>query len=706
MIDSILLRFAIIFNLFLIVSAALLAENVNVWRRTLGYNEVVQSIVVDPHQSGSLYCCSYADVFHTTDDGETWFSCGLGTERGYPKSLAIDPVAQGVVYVGTVDGKILKSRDAGESWTEMSVGLGSGSWEDGGIVQIEILPTDNQTILAVSPRNGLYKSTNAGQIWRLIRAGSLSSLAIDPKNPAILIVGGEQGILLKSTDCGATWRDAAEGMPRDKVLDFAIDPSDSESIFAATQGGGLYQTTNGGGSWSLNKFPGAWILSVVIHPLEPHNMFLVYSTVAQLVYRSVDHGKNWVRLNTGYPGRLLALDPLRPHHVYLGLMDRSPRLEAGLSLSTNDGDSWTRLASRGLPDDWISGLALDPSSKGVLYAATYSGIYKSLDGGRTWRANSGDLPASPVDGIAVAKSNPSVIYAYESNSGMYRSQNGGVNWVLRDSGLGDQPVRTFAIDPTNPDIVWASDGLLYYTHDGGVTWAEKPISYSMSIIDGILIDPESPNRVYVWDDYGYMVKSQDQGETWEDFSWQGHLTMDPHDHLTLYSGNYTSISKSTDGGEEWSGLLSFPWDVEGQLSFLQSDPRDSGTMWGILGKEIVRTTSGWKSWHWSSDGLISDAPKTILPDPVEAGVAYTYQDNSGIYWIKYSNPLDLNLDDNIDALDAVVLAEQLCENQYFLLPPSGLDVNGDGVENIADLVWLEGVLVGNISNSWEGARDQ
>lgn len=316
------------------------------------------------------------------------------------------------------------------------------------------------------------------------------------------------------------------------------------------------------------------------------------------------------------PSSAAARRPRRPLQLHLDYLEDRTLLSASIGLSST---SWTSLGptniNAGEPvSGRITGLAADPTNASVIYAATAGGgVWKTSNGGASWTETTDNEPTLVIGAIAVAPSNPQVVYAGTgeanygpskqsisranvfSGDGILVSTNGGGAWGPLE-GTSDFYRRTISrivVNPQNPDIVYvavgavAADGLpgntgIWESTDGGTTWADTTASISTTAaFSDLAIDPDNGQILYaaVGDPYGSDLAngvyiSTNGGADW---SRSGNfptgtdpnlgritLAMSPSDPTTLYAsiaeaGPYAHLYnflKTTDGGQIWTSLLS------------------------------------------------------------------------------------------------------------------------------------------------------
>lgn len=375
-------------------------------------------------------------------------------------------------------------------------------------------------------------------------------------------------------------------------------PGNPAVVYAGTGGGGLWKTTNGGVTWTpLWEREGSY--SVGDLALDPRNPDVVWlgSGEANMrnsvsfgngVYKSTDGGKSWRHLglrDTEHVARLL-VSPLDSSTAWVCAVGRQagPNPERGVFLTTDGGATWRKTL---FLDDrhGCADLDLDPSNPNILYAAMWrferqpwnhtsggekSGIYKSIDGGLTWKPLEKGLPKlMGRAGIKVAPSNPNVVYvACESREGtLYRSSDAGDSWqeMTREREVVSRGFyyADLRVDPTDENRVCAIATALQVSIDAGKTW--RTISgRTHSDYHSLWIDPKDPRRLWQGQDGGLAV-SYDRGETWESV-----LNIPLGQFYQIHADNRLPFYNVT-GGLQDNGTYTGPSRVRPNQGILNSD---------------------------------------------------------------------------------------------------------------------------------------
>ncbi|MEP6919868.1 MAG: hypothetical protein ABI967_02000 [bacterium] len=344
------------------------------------------------------------------------------------------------------------------------------------------------------------------------------------------------------------WRSIGPANMGGRTVDVEGVPGDPNIVYAATASGGLWKTTNGGINWKP-IFERQGTISIGDIALAPSNPDVIWVGTGESntrnsvsfgdgVYKSTDAGKTWQQMGLKDSERISAIviNPQNPDIVYVGALGHAfaPNEERGVFMTTDGGKSWARTLYVD-KEHGVSDLEMDPSNPNILYAGMWTferkpwthrsgsekgGLYKSIDGGRTWNKLTNGLPKLLGRiGVRVAPSNTNVVYAIvESKEGtLYRSDDRGetfkqVSKETRIVSRGFYYTRV-RVDPTNENRVYAVASTLFVSIDGGKTF--RSITGKTHIdYHALWIDPRNPKRMWQGQDGGIAV-SFDAGDTWE-----------------------------------------------------------------------------------------------------------------------------------------------------------------------------------------------
>jgi photosystem II stability/assembly factor-like uncharacterized protein len=306
------------------------------------------------------------------------------------------------------------------------------------IVLIQLHPK-NPDIIYVATNDYIYKTRDAGQTWTNLSQGMSHSrviaMAIDPVYPATVYAGTKGDAVYKSHDGGQRWISMRSGLDdatiTSVVNQFLFDPADAQHIFLATTMG-VFETKNGGEQWTKKMEGMKEVLMVVTLGMDPTRPSILYAGTSGGVYKSMDQAGHWVKVNNGLvpPDMVktsralnvtsILVDPYETDTVYAATL-------AGLYKSTDAAKGWKRIGES-LADQMIIAMVLDRTRRGVIYITGRDGVHRSEDGGGTWVVLNKGLATTNIRAIAQSEADPRAFYAGTNGSGLYRSKDGGETW--------------------------------------------------------------------------------------------------------------------------------------------------------------------------------------------------------------------------------------------------------------------------------------
>jgi photosystem II stability/assembly factor-like uncharacterized protein len=445
------------------------------------------------------------------------------------------------------------------------------------------------------------------------------AIAIDPRNHNTVYAGDDHGGVFKSTNGGESWVASSSGLPRRKIRALAINPSEPNIVYAATGGGGLYKTIDAASSWMRadSGFKSAQVYSIVIDPSNPETLYV--GTFEGAVFKSTNGGASWTLLNLGIGNTwiwALVIDQENPLIVYAATGGDNHHVRTYGVFKTSDGGQTWKPINSGLPvKEWIFSMAVDSSDPDTILIGTdsHTGLYKTPDGGQHWSPV--ELRPSPYPSaiytLAIDPTNSSNIYAgygYLSNGtgGIAISRDGGLSWNMPSSGFENVQVFALAIDPVEPSTIYAgaANGVFKST-DRGENWHAMTIGVVSTRVNGIVVNASDSAVIYAGTNSGGILKSNDRGDTWRAASVGIQtpricsLAVDPSDGSVLYAGTDgtypAKVYTSSDGGESWEGLAS--GIPVWDVCALSIDPNDSDVIYaGSNLQGLFRTRDKGNTW--------------------------------------------------------------------------------------------------------------
>jgi photosystem II stability/assembly factor-like uncharacterized protein len=472
-------------------------------------------------------------VLKTTDGGQTWTV--LGREHGFGNlhvsSLYMHPQDPQTLLAGTgqsdlANGGVYITSDGGDTWQEVIT--------DDVLSAVEFCNQDPNIAYAGGLR-AFYRSEDGGYTWQKfgdevrktwgppgLFPGSPIDIQVDPDDCRRLFINNYIGGNFLSTDGGETWRSATVGYSGARILDLVVDPANDQHVYAAarmapfvTGDGGV--TWTGLTNWELTRS----VVSLAVDPSDPWHL-LASSEPSKTIpagFQSVDGGSTWQKvvdfpsppyyeesLGPWYPAfKDISFALSDPEIIYgatgnynAGLWNDKSVQGLGILRSTDGGRTWEDANDSSTTAKGFAGVAVDPTDPQTVYAASFDeGIFKTTNGGASWRSINSGLPESFVleTGapffwfMTIAPSDPQLLFA-GGTPGVFRSTDGGNSWIQLAAGL-DPSIETFdlVVDPLDSRIVYLGTvtGPLYSV-DGGETFS--PLTQGLN-------DPSTGTRLWV-----------------------------------------------------------------------------------------------------------------------------------------------------------------------------------------------------------------
>jgi photosystem II stability/assembly factor-like uncharacterized protein len=356
------------------------------------------------------------------------------------------------------------------------------------------------------PENDKFKGLDFRELGPAVMGGRIDDFAVVESNPNIVFVGAASGGVWKTTNNGTTWEAVFDKEGVSTIGDIAIAPSDPSIVWVGTG--------------------------------EPNNR--QSSSWGAGVYKSMDAGKTWQNMGlstTHHVGRIV-IHPSNPSVVYVAALGHlwGPNPERGVYKTSDGGKSWSQ-ALKINDDTGVSDIAMDPRSPDTLYAAAYQrrrtvfgfngggpngAIYKSVDGGSTWKKLLKGLPYENGGdtgriGLDIYRKNPNIVYALvqHEKGGIFRSDDMGETWrKMGDTDPRPSYYSQVRIDPNNDLRIWVLGAAMYFSEDGGKTFSTDRVKKIHGDFHALWIDPGDSNHLLAGSDGG-IHWSYDNGRNWD-----------------------------------------------------------------------------------------------------------------------------------------------------------------------------------------------
>lgn len=454
------------------------------WDDITGKLQNIHRVRIARSNPSVYYAATFNGIFRSDNAGSSWQDISSNLKAKNFQIVSIHPQNENIVLAGTSSlwssvraehlwqGGLLahqgvyRTEDGGKTWTESDTGIFEYDVEE-----VTVNPTKPyEAWFAASSSRGGFKTEDGGQNWRVTQLQTMHypmrikySLQ-DPKKIyatswhsggpfAYSEDGGvnwtmvDQNAFFKSLNTGKSLYREARGMGQIHVHGLAVDPQNDKIIYVGSvhdaqnpgdyplQGAHIFKSTDGGKTWTESDNGFLHDAEVAIHDMivDPGNSNIVYAAttkdearVGKGVFKSVDSGKTWKAINSG-------LGSLDTWAIIVNPQDSNILLlatDAGIYRSENGGISWRQTAST--PSQDVEYTINDPL---VVYASTTQGVLKSTDFGNTWYSANTGLPEGEGQGIGVDTTGK-VIYAAVKNHGLYVTRLTDIPLVDKDSEFG------------------------------------------------------------------------------------------------------------------------------------------------------------------------------------------------------------------------------------------------------------------------------
>jgi photosystem II stability/assembly factor-like uncharacterized protein len=580
-------------------------------------------------------------VYRTRDGGRTWQQVLKKDADTGASDVAFDPSTPSIVFAGLWQARrrpwelvsggpgsgLYVSRDGGDTWKTLTGhGLPDGPW---GKVGVAVAPSNGQRVYALveAREGGLFRSDDGGESWELAsghhalrqRAWYYTTITVDPLNADIAWF--PQVSMLRTIDAGRTIL-PVKGIHHGDHHDLWIDPRDPRRMIAGHDGG-VDVTTTGGTTWVKPPLPIGQLYHVSVDTREPFHVagaLQDFGTAAgpsnSLSSAGIGAGE-WYGVGGGEAGYIQSA-PNDPNIVYageyLGIISRFDyRTRQARNVSPwPENPSGLGAEAWRYRFQWTAPIALSPHDPNAVY---YGGnvLFKTTDGGQTWRALSGDLTRNDKSKQAWS-------------GGPITGDNTGVETFCT--------IFAVAESPREAGVIWAGsdDGLVHVTRDGGATWQNvtrgMPGLPEWATVS--LIEPSRFEAGTAWvvvdahrldDARPYLFRTTDYGRTWKrlDASLPQDVYLhavreDPARRGLLYLGTERGVMYSVDEGATWKRLqLNLPTVAVHDLA--------------VKGDALVLATHGRS--FWILDDL---TPVRAMTEAIAGSSSHLFAPPAAIAW--------------------------------------------------------------------------
>lgn len=344
---------------------------------------------------------------------------------------------------------------------------------------------------------------------------------------------------------GLKFRNIGPATTSGRIADFAVNPNNHSEYYVGIASGNIFKTTNNGTTWKpvFDKY-GSYSIGVVT--MDPNNSNVVWTGTGENnhqralgygdgVYKTMDGGKSWKNMGLKASRHIggIVIDPRNSNIVFVAAEGSAwgPGGDRGLYKTIDGGKTWKKVLAISV-NTGVNNVIIDPVEPNIMYATSEqrrrhvyakinggpeSNIYKSTDGGETWRKLTSGLPMVHKGGMGIAVSpvNHNYVYAIieaaDDKSGFFRSTDRGESWTKMSSHVSSgQYYNEIYCDPIDADKVYSVETRSHVTEDGGKTWTRLGLKNRHVDDHAIWIDPNDTKHFMIGGDGG-IYESFDAG---------------------------------------------------------------------------------------------------------------------------------------------------------------------------------------------------
>ncbi len=656
--------------------------------------------------------------FNRISAPDIWKSIGPNNFSGRIVSLTVDPGNSNIVFAGSASGGLWKLTITGSGWNDYFWERINTGHPVLGVGAIAIHP-ENSNIIYIGTGEayfhkqytiglnrmiytygiGLLRSTDGGNTWAKSIDWSynqnrgIHSVKFNPLNPNIIFAATTEGTY-RSSDAGGSWKLVHETL---MAMDLEIDPGNPDKIYvscgnAGSPGTGIYRSEDGGDSWEQigNGLPDTWTGKTLLD-MSTADPSIIFADVANVIpyvglFKTINGGDSWEFVtdknlgNMGSYAHYVRVNPEDDQKIFKASTHYAYSEDGGRNWNITDEPSIWKTDSSKLHVDHHT-FANDPSDPDVFFVGNDGGVWRTLDGGKTFQdLNKGLVTAQFYPGFASSKNDPDLAIGglQDNNSAIYRGNGNWDKYVLYgDGGAG-------AVDEFDDNIIYGS---LYWlglfkSMDRGETFkfispvnlfgTDDPEVYNPRGYDPhedewskfpCPVHLVSPRIMYAATNYVY--RSDDGGETWKSTNYdlkvhnQAIISMavsktNPDyvyvaTYPNVYQGIRPEILVTKDGGKNWKNITSYLPD---RYTTVYPSPHNENVVYAALSgfdtPHLYRSLNAGETWDNISDGLPDVPTNSVEVDPLDHRIIYVGNDlgmwvsvDDGNSWMQFKDGMPL-----------------------------------------------------------------
>jgi photosystem II stability/assembly factor-like uncharacterized protein len=397
----------------------------------------------------------------------------VGPNGGDVRAMTADPANPDVLYLGTVDGHIFSSQDAGQHWHLTGR---VGDRPDTVVMAIVVDRRDS---------HHLYVATRA--------------------------LAENGGGVFRSDDSGTTWR--ASGLPGQAVRALIQTEADKDLFFAGTLDG-VYRSHDDGARWErISPEHHADLRNFDSLLSDPRDANILYAGTYHLAWKTTDGGKNWQNIPTGMVDdsdvMSITIDPTNPYRVYASAC-------SGIYHSDNGATKWAKYGGIPFLSRRTQIIRQDPTNPSIVYAGTTDGLWKTTNAGASWARVS--VPNWTISALLLDPRRPGRIILGVEGLGVYVTRDAGATFMAINEGFSHRQVRELVTDPQQPArmllVLTNAVESIYATNDAGRTWSSIGRNANTQTLRHVYAAPEPASGWWATPQSGGLLRYDASRATW------------------------------------------------------------------------------------------------------------------------------------------------------------------------------------------------
>ncbi|MFZ0532616.1 MAG: hypothetical protein WAM09_05505 [Anaerolineales bacterium] len=360
----------------------------------------IYSLAINPISSANLLAGTDGDgLYRSTNSGSIWQHSNTGIDNAMVTSVVLSPTDPHTIYASLYGAGVFQTENGGQAWSEINAGL-----TDKFVHDLVMDPAHPGLLYAMTDTGGLFQNDlNAGNGWKSVGQGLPLTNTLTPAYPADhpFATREVQEELVAPQDTISTIQAASVNL-----LTMVYAPSDPHIAFIGTAGSGVYRSMDGGTSWQPAGLVGKSIFSLAVD-LTDRDLVYAATEISGSIKISPDGGSTWIDSYLPVTFYSLTASPINPGVLYAGTSSGIYRYQSG---------TWSAL---GLSDQKVTAVALDPTQPDLIYAGTTSGAYFSKDGGLSWKFVDENMRNHTIQSITFDPTIPNLVYFSTNTHGIF-----------------------------------------------------------------------------------------------------------------------------------------------------------------------------------------------------------------------------------------------------------------------------------------------